>query len=48
MESVKSMHRVSKALCLFVVILLMMTLILNLIPIGGEWATVCREWIMSI
>ena len=26
-----------------------MLLILNLIPIGGEWVSVCREWIeMSI
>ena len=45
MDNGKSMHRVSKKLCLFVVILLMMMLILNLIPIGGEWASVAREWI---
>lgn len=25
-----------------------MLLILNLIPIGGEWASVCREWIENI
>lgn len=48
MDDGKLMHKASKALCLFVLILLMMTLILNLIPIGGEWASVCREWIMGV
>lgn len=33
-----------KALCISALGLLMMTLILNLIPLGGEWASVCREW----
>ncbi len=41
-------HRVLKALCLFVLSQSIMLLILNSIPIGGEWATVGREWIENI
>lgn len=41
-------HRVLKALCLFVLSQSIMLLILNSIPIGGEWAIVGREWIENI
>lgn len=37
MNKKKTTHRVLKALCISVLGLLMMTLVLNLIPIGGEW-----------
>ena len=44
------MHKVLKVLCFFVVSQVVMLLILNFIPLGGncEWASVCREWIESI
>ena len=49
MDDNKSMHRVFKTLCLLILSQSIMLLILNLIPIGGEWASVVREWIeMSI
>lgn len=45
MDDNKSMHRVFKTLCLLMLSQSIMLLILNLIPMGGEWASVCREWI---
>ena len=50
MDNNKSMHRVLKALCLFVVSQVLIMLLLNLLPSGGncEWASVCREWIECI
>ena len=48
MDKEKSTHRVLEALCLFALSQLMMLLVLNLIPISGEWASVCREWIENI
>lgn len=48
MDNYKSMHRVLKALCLFTISQSIMLLILNSIDIGGEWATVGREWIENI
>lgn len=49
MDKNKSMYRVLKALCTFVLSQIMMLLVLNLIPLGNcEWATVCREWIVSV
>ena len=48
MDNNKSMHRVLIALFLFVLSQSIMLLILNSIPIGGEWATVGREWIENI
>ena len=49
MDKYKSMHRMLKVLCIFTIGQSIMLLILNLIPIGGEWASVVREWIeMSI
>ena len=45
MDKNKSKHSVFKTLCLLILSQLIMLLILNLIPIGGEWASVAREWI---
>ena len=39
--------RVHKALCILALSQIIMLLILNLIPVGGEWASVCREWIFN-
>lgn len=41
-------HSVLKALFLFVLSQSIMLFSLNSIPIGGEWATVGREWIENI
>ncbi len=45
MDKNKSKHRVFETLCLLILSQSIMLLILNLIPIGGEWASVGREWI---
>ena len=34
-----------KTLCLLMLSQSIMLLILNLIPMGGEWASACREWV---
>ena len=39
--------RVRKALCILASSQIIMLLILNLIPVGGEWASVCKEWILN-
>lgn len=41
-------HRVLEALCLFALSQRMILLILNLIPLGGKWASVVRESIENI
>ena len=38
-------HRILNLLYLFILSQSIMLLILNLIPIGGEWASVGKEWI---
>lgn len=43
-----SKHRVRKALCLFTLSQAAILLVLNLIPIGGKWATECRGRIEKI
>jgi len=50
MDKYKSMHRTLKVLCIFALSQIIMLLILNFIPLGGdcEWASVCREWIEKI
>ena len=49
MDKEKSTHRVLEALCLFALSQIMILLFLNFIPLGGEWASVVREWVeMSI
>ena len=45
MDKEKSTHRVLEALCLFALIQIMILLVLNFIPIVGEWASVVREWV---
>lgn len=45
MNNNKSMHKVTKALYLFILTQSIILLILNIIPIGGEWASTFREWI---
>ena len=47
MDKEKSTHRVRvlEALCLFALIQIMILLVLNFIPIVGEWASVVREWV---
>lgn len=36
-----------KILCIFALCQIIMLLVLNLIPVGGEWASVCKEWILN-
>ncbi len=45
MNNNKSMHKVTKSLYLFILTQSIILLILNIIPIGGEWASTFREWI---
>jgi hypothetical protein len=45
MDDNKSIYRLLNLLNLFILSQSIMLLILNLIPIGGEWASVAREWI---
>ena len=45
MDKEKSTHRVLEVLCLLALSQIMMLLTLNFIPVGGEWVSVCREWI---
>ena len=48
MDNNKLRHRVIKALCLLELSQLTILFALNLIPIGGEWASACREWIEMV
>jgi|GEM_PF-1929310 len=42
-------HKIMLLLSLFALSQIIMLFVLNLILIGGEWTSVCREWIeMSI
>ena len=43
-------YKIMLLLSLFVLSQIIMLLILNFIPLGGdcEWASVCREWIEKI
>lgn len=45
MDKDKSKNRAFKLLTLLILSQSIMLLILNFIPIGGEWAAACREWI---
>lgn len=47
MNNNKSIHKVPKTLYLFILTQSIILLILNIIPIGGEWASTFREWIGS-
>lgn len=42
-------YKALKILCILALCQIMMLIVLNLIPLGDcEWATVCREWIVSV
>lgn len=48
MNGEKLLQRMIMILCIFVITHFTMMLILNLnIPLGGEWTSVCKEWIQS-
>jgi len=50
MDNDKSMYKIVKVLCFFVVSQLVMLMVLNFIPLGSdyEWTSICREWIENI
>ena len=44
------MHSIMMALCIFIVSQFKTLLLLNqsIIPLGGEWASTCKEWVINV